>query len=73
MNTETAKAELKRITDEALGVSGSHVESTLQAKEFYIYTGVWYISREQLEKIQAKVDITTISVEGYELMLTAKI
>ena len=73
MNVETAKDELKRITDEVLGSNGSHVESTLESRVFNIYTEVWQITREQLAQMEARVDITAISVEGYNLMLTAKI
>ena len=73
MKPETAKEELKRITDEAIGVGSSFVEATLQPKEFYIYTELWYITTEQLDKIRSKVTITTLSVDGGSIMLTARI
>lgn len=67
------KDELKRITDEAIGVSSSFVEATLEPREFYIYTEVWFITTEQLDKIRSKVSITSITVDGGRIMLTAKI
>ena len=72
MNPETAKAELKRITDEAIGVGG-YVEATNDLREYYIYTECWTLSIEQLDKIRSKVTITSLSVDGGRIMLTAKI
>ena len=66
MKPEAAKAELKRITDEATGVGSSFVEATLQPREFYIYT-------EQLDKIREKVAISSITIDGGRIMLTAQI
>ena len=40
MKPEAAKQELKRITDEALGIESSFVEATLERGEYYIYTEV---------------------------------
>lgn len=73
MNTKEAKAELKRIADEAIGVGSSFVEATSEPKEFYIYTEVWQLTTEQLDKIRSKVTITTLSVDGGSIMLTARI
>ena len=73
MNTKEAKAELKRIADEAIGVGSSFVEATLEPKVFYIYTEVWQLTTEQLDKIRSKVTITTLSVDGGSIMLTARI
>ncbi len=73
MKPETAKEELKRITDEAIGVCSSFVEATLEPREFYIYTEVWQLTTEQLDKIRSKVTITTLSVDGGSIMLTARI
>ena len=73
MKPEAAKAELKRITDEATGVGSSFVEATLQPKEFYIYTELWYITTEQLDKIREKVAISSITIDGGRIMLTAQI
>ena len=73
MNTKEAKAELKRIADEAIGVGSSFVEATLEPKEFYIYTEVWQLTTEQLDKIRSKVTMTTLSVDGGSIMLTARI
>ena len=73
MNTKEAKAELKRIADEAIGVGSSFVEATLEPKEFYIYTEVWQLTTEQLDKIRSKVTITTLSVDGGSIMLTVRI
>ena len=73
MKPETAKEELKRITDEAIGIGSSFVEATLEPREFYIYTEVWQLTTEQLDKIRSKVTITTISVDGGSIMLTARI
>ena len=73
MNTKEAKAELKRIADEAIGVGSSFVEATLEPREFYIYTEVWQLTTEQLDKIRSKVTITTLSVDGGSIMLTARI
>ena len=73
MKPEAAKQELKRITDEALGIESSFVETTLEQGEYYIYTGVWYITTEQLDKIRSKVTITSLSVDGGRIMLTVKI
>lgn len=70
---ETAKADLKRITDEATGVGASFVEATLEPREFYIYSEVWTITTEQLDRIRKQVNITAISVDGGKLMLTARI
>ena len=52
---------------------GSFVEATLERGEYYIYTEVWYITTEQLDKIRSKVTITSLSVDGGRIMLTAKI
>ena len=73
MDTKEAKAELKRIADEAIGVGSSFVEATLEPREFYIYTEVWQLTTEQLDKIRSKVTITTLSVDGGSIMLTARI
>ena len=73
MDTKEAKAELKRIADEAIGVGNSFVEATLEPREFYIYTEVWQLTTEQLDKIRSKVTITTLSVDGGSIMLTARI
>lgn len=73
MKPEAAKAELKRITDDATGVGSSFVEATLQPKEFYIYTELWYITTEQLDKIREKVAISSITIDGGRIMLTAQI
>lgn len=73
MKPETAKAELKRITDEAIGISSSFVEATLEPREYYIYTEVWQLTAEQLDKIRSEVTITSITVDGGRIMLTAKI
>lgn len=73
MKPETAKEDLKKITDEAIGVGSSFVEATLEPREFYIYTEVWQLTTEQLDKIRSKVTITTLSVDGGSIMLTARI
>ena len=73
MKPETAKEKLKQITDEAIGVGSSFVEATLEPREFYIYTEVWQLTTEQLDKIRSKVTITSLSVDGGRIMLTAKI
>lgn len=67
------KEELKKITDEAIGVSSSFVEATLEPGEYYIYSDVWQLTTEQLDQIRKKVTITSISVDGGKIMLTAKI
>lgn len=72
MNPETTKQELKRITDEALGIENSSVEATLERGEYYIQTEVWSITAEQLDKIRSQVTITSLSVDGGKIMLTAK-
>ena len=66
------KEELKKIADSIIGVS-TKVEATLEPNEFYIYTEVWTLTIEQLDRIRKKVNITAISVEGYSIMLTAKV
>lgn len=66
------KEELKKIADSIIGVS-TKVEATLDSNEFYIYTEVWTLTIEQLDRIRKEVNITTISVEGYSIMLTAKV
>ena len=73
MKPEEAKAELKRITDEAIGVGSSFVEATLEPREFYIYTEVWQLTTEQLDKIREKVAISSITIDGGRIMLTAQI
>ena len=66
--------ELKKIAEEALEVSIEFidVETTLYPKEFYIYTGCWTITEEQLNKIRSKVRITEVTVDGGQIMLTVK-
>ena len=73
MDTKEAKAELKRIADEAIGVGSSFVEATSEPKEFYIYTEVWQLTTEQLDKIRSTDNITTLAVDGGSIMLTARI
>ena len=73
MKPETAKAELKTLIDEALGIGSTFVEATLEPREYYIYTEVWQLTTEQLDKIRSKVTITTLSVDGGSIMLTARI
>lgn len=73
MRPETAKAELKRLTDEAIGITSTFVEATLQPREYYIYTEVWQLTTEQLDQIRSKVEITSITIDGGRIMLTAKI
>ena len=72
MKKEEAKRELKRITDEALQIGSSFVEETSEPMEYYIYTGVWTLTAEQLDQIRSKVTITSITVDGGRIMLTAK-
>lgn len=64
--------ELKNIVDEALGTGNSLIEKSLEPKEYYIYTPVWSISTEQLDKIRSRVAVTDISVDGGRILLTAK-
>lgn len=73
MNTETAKAKLKRLTDGAIGIGASHIEASLEPGEYYIYTDTWQLSMEQIDRIRKEVTITTISVDGGSIMLIAKI
>lgn len=73
MEPEKAKEELKRITDEAIGITSTFVEATLEPREYYVYTEVWYITTEQLDQIRKKAAITAISVDGGRIMLTAKL
>lgn len=73
MKKEEAKRELKRITDEALQIGNSFVEETLEPREYYIYTEVWQITTKQLDLIRDKVTITSITIDGGRIMLTAKI
>lgn len=73
MRKEEAKRELKRITDEALQIDSSFVEETLEPREYYIYTEVWQLTTEQLDQIRDKVTITSITIDGGRIMLTAKI
>lgn len=73
MKPQEAKEDLKRITDEAIGVGTSFVEATLEPREFYIYTEVWQLTTEQLDKMRSKVTITSLSVDGGSIMLTARI
>ena len=72
MKKEEAKRELKRITDEALQIGSSFVEETSEPREYYIYTEVWTLTAEQLDQIRSKVTITSITVDGGRIMLTAK-
>lgn len=73
MKRNTAKTDLKRIIDEVTGVGTSFVETTLDSREFYIYSEVWTITTEKLDQIRKQVNITAISVDGGKLMLTARI
>lgn len=68
----TAKEDLKRITDEAIGITSTFVEATLEPDEYYIYTEVWQLTAEQLDQIRRQVNVTSISVDGGRIMLTAK-
>lgn len=72
MEPEKAKAELKKIIDEAID-GDSLVESTLEPREYYVYTWVWQITTEQLDKIRTKATVDAISVDGGKIMLTCKI
>lgn len=67
------KEEIKKIVDEAIGIDSSIVEATLERNEYYVYTGVWFISMDQLDKIREKIKITDVSVDGGRIMLTAKV
>ena len=72
MKPEEAKEVLKRITDEAIGITSTFVEATLEPGEYYIYTEVWQLTAEQLDQIRRQVNVTSISVDGGRIMLTAK-
>ena len=72
-NPFSKRDELKRIVDEALGTGKTIIEKSLEPKEYYIYTPVWSISTEQLDKIRDKVAVTEITVDGGRILLTAKI
>lgn len=67
------RQRLKEITDKAIGQSSTIVEATLEPNEYYIYTNVWFIPTDQLDKIREQVKITEISVDGGRIMLTAKV
>jgi len=73
MTKETAKEELKRLTDEAIGMTSTYVEATLEPREYYIYTEVWQLTTEQLDQIRSKVTITDITVDGGSILLKARI
>lgn len=68
-----SREDIKRIVDEAIGSSSSIVEATLEKNEYYIYTEVWTMPIEQFNQIRTKVKITSISVDGGRIMLTAKV
>ena len=68
-----SREDIKRIVDEAIGSSSSIVEATLEKNEYYIYTEVWTMHIEQFNQIRTKVKITSISVDGGRIMLTAKV
>lgn len=68
---EQTEARLKKLMDEAIGVTSSFVERTGNT-EYKLYTECWFISTEQLDRIREEVKITSISVDGGRIMLTAK-
>lgn len=70
---EPKTAKLKRIVDAATEGGDSFVEPTLEPREYYIYTGMWQLSTEQLDKIRSGINIIAISVDGGSIMLTAKL
>lgn len=67
------REEIKKIVDEAIGSESSIVEATLEKNEYYIYTEVWTMPIEQFNQIRTKIKITSISVDGGRIMLTAKV
>ena len=70
---EPKTAKLKRIVDAAIEGGDSFVEPTLEPREYYIYTEMWQLSTEQLDKIRSEINIIAISVDGGSIMLTAKL
>lgn len=66
------REEIKKIVDNIVGVP-SIVEATLERNEYYIYTEVWQLTIEQLDRIRERMKISSISVDGGRIMLTAKV
>lgn len=64
------KTHLKQIVDAAIGLGTTTVEETLEPRKYYIYTNVWTITAEQLDKIREQVKVTAITVDGNNLMIT---
>lgn len=66
------REDIKRVVDDIVGVP-SIVEATLERNEYYIYTEVWQLTIEQLDRIRERMKISSISVDGGRIMLTAKV
>ena len=66
------REDIKRVVDDIVGVP-SIVEATLEMNEYYIYTEVWQLTIEQLDRIREQMKISSISVDGGRIMLTAKV
>lgn len=68
---EKAK-EIKKIVTEVIGYN-VNVELTIELNEFYVYTPLWQIGADQLERIKEHgVTVLSVFIDGGKIALWVK-
>lgn len=66
------KETIQKQIDAIVGASAT-VEASLTPREYYVRTGAWFITAQQLHEIERTMPVQAISVDGHEIMLTIRL
>lgn len=66
------RKEAKKIIDEAIGTPCTF-DGTPEPNEYHVYTGIWFIETETLDKIRERINVLKISVESESITLLVKL
>lgn len=66
-------AQLQILLDKVVGEANPYVEITLQKGVYKLYTEVWLMTAEQLDRIREEVNVIELMVDGGSLLLTGSL
>lgn len=66
-------AQLQILLDKVVGEATPYVETTLQRGVYKLYTEVWLMTAEQLDRIREEVNVIELMVDGGSLLLTGSL
>lgn len=66
-------AQLQILLDKVVGEANPYVETTLQRGVYKLYTEVWLMTAEQLDRIREEVNVIELMVDGGSLLLTGSL